>query len=209
MLIYGGFLLNVSTKGTISCFETIGAGYAIMNFSLTNAEAGSIFAACGAIGVITLLSMRLLCKHFNDIQLVLGGVSLMIVTCAMLALPPTFIGLHVFIAAVFLVYSVGYPIGHTAVLALFSKVVGAQPQGTLMGWFGSAGATSRAGFPVLAGVLCEIFGTSALFLFLVALLSVTFALLFAFRRPYLDCIEVTNRRKAAVAATPPPHGAGK
>ncbi|CAN0336937.1 unnamed protein product, partial [Ectocarpus sp. 13 AM-2016] len=29
MLIYGGFLLNVSTKGTISCFETIGAAYAI------------------------------------------------------------------------------------------------------------------------------------------------------------------------------------
>ncbi|CAM9556073.1 unnamed protein product, partial [Ectocarpus sp. 8 AP-2014] len=210
MLIYGGFLLNVSTKGTISCFETIGAAYAILNFSLTNAEAGSIFAACGAIGVVTLLSMRLLCKHFNDIQLVLGGVSLMIVTCAMLALPPTVIGLHGFIAAVFLVYSIGYPIGHTAVLALFSKVVGAQPQGTLMGWFGSAGAISRASFPVLAGVLCEVFGTSALFLFLVALLSVTFALLFTFRRPYLDCIEVTNRRKAAVgAANPPPHGAGK
>ncbi|CBN79387.1 conserved unknown protein [Ectocarpus siliculosus] len=203
MHIYGGFLLNVSTKGTISCFETIGAAYAITTFSLTNAEAGSIFAACGAIGVVTLLSMRLLCKHFNDIQLVLGGVSLMIVTCAMLALPPTFIGLHVFIAAVFLVYSIGYPIGHTAVLALFSKMVGTQPQGTLMGWFGSAGAISRASFPVLAGVLCEVLGTSALFLFLVAMLSVPIALLFTFRRPYLDCIEITNRRKAAVGAASP------
>lgn len=38
MLIYGGFLLNVSTKGTISCFETIGAAYAITTFSLTSAE---------------------------------------------------------------------------------------------------------------------------------------------------------------------------
>ena len=40
MLIYGGFLLNVSTKGTISCFETIGAEYAMTNFSLTSAEVG-------------------------------------------------------------------------------------------------------------------------------------------------------------------------
>ena len=53
-----------------------------------------MFATCGAIGVVALLSMRLLCKHLNDIQLVLGGMSLMTVTCAMLALPPTCIGLH-------------------------------------------------------------------------------------------------------------------
>ena len=38
VLIYGGFLLNVSTKGTISCFETIGAQYAMTNFSLSSAE---------------------------------------------------------------------------------------------------------------------------------------------------------------------------
>lgn len=80
-----------------------------------------MFATCGAIGVVALLSMRLLCKHFNDIQLVLGGISFMIVTCAMLALPPTFIGLNVFIAAVFLMYSVGYPIGHTAVSFIFVR----------------------------------------------------------------------------------------
>lgn len=38
MLIYGGFLLNVSTKGTIACFETVGALYAMTNFSLSRAE---------------------------------------------------------------------------------------------------------------------------------------------------------------------------
>lgn len=37
------------------------------------------------------------------------------------------------------------------VLGLFSKVVGAQPQGTLLGWFGSAGSLARIGFPVIAG----------------------------------------------------------
>ncbi|CAM9152934.1 unnamed protein product [Scytosiphon promiscuus] len=206
MLIYGGFLLNVTTKGTISCFETIGAEYAMTRFSLTSAEAGSLFATCGAIGVVALLSMRLLCRYFNDIQLVLGGVSLMILTCAVLAFPPQagLAGVHVFVGAVFLMYSVGYPIGHTAVLGLFSKVVGAQPQGTLMGWFGSAGALSRTFFPVLAGVLSQELGSSALFLFLVALLTATFFVLFAFREPYLECVEITKRRKAAVAPSPAP-----
>lgn len=40
MLIYGGFLLNVSTKGTIACFETLGAEYAMTRFGLTSAEVG-------------------------------------------------------------------------------------------------------------------------------------------------------------------------
>lgn len=38
MLIYGGFLLNVSTKGTISWLETIGAQYAMTKFLLSSAE---------------------------------------------------------------------------------------------------------------------------------------------------------------------------
>lgn len=67
--------------------------------------------------------MRLLCRHYNDIQLVLGGVSLMILTCLVLAIPPQAgaTGLHVFIAAVFMMYSIGYPIGHTAVSPLFVR----------------------------------------------------------------------------------------
>lgn len=38
MLIYVGFLLNVKTKGTISCFETLGAEYAMTHLGLTSAE---------------------------------------------------------------------------------------------------------------------------------------------------------------------------
>ena len=80
-------------------------------------KAGSLFAICGAIGVASLLSMRLLCRHFDDVQLVLGGMTLMILTCATLAFPTQAgpAGLRLFVGAVFLMYSVGYPIGHTAV----------------------------------------------------------------------------------------------
>ncbi len=56
------------------------------------------------------------------------------------------------------------------------------------------------------GVLSQELGSSALFVFLVAILSVTFALLFTFRKPYLECVEITNRRKAAVAPAGPSSG---
>lgn len=61
--------------------------------------------------------MRLLCRHYNDIQLVLGGVSVMALTCLVLAVLPQAgaAGLRVFLGAVFMMYSIGYPIGHTAV----------------------------------------------------------------------------------------------
>lgn len=85
--------------------------------ALSNAnQAGAIFAMFGGIGVVILLSMRLLCRYFNDVQLVLGGISLMIVSCALLVgTPDGQAGFPIFILAVFLIYSTGYPVGHTAV----------------------------------------------------------------------------------------------
>ncbi|CAM9773448.1 unnamed protein product, partial [Choristocarpus tenellus] len=152
MLIFGGFLLNMSTKGTIACYETLGAEYSMTHFDLTSSEAGVIFATFGSMGVVALLSMRLLCKYFNDVQIVVGGMMVMIAGCALfLPSPHGAEGLPMFMWAVFLMYAVGYPIGHTAVLGLFSKVVGRQPQGGLLGWFGSAGSVARVTFPILAG----------------------------------------------------------
>lgn len=116
MLIYCGFLLNVSTKGTIACFETLGAEYVMTRSDLTPAQAGSIFATFGGIGVCVLLSMRILCRYWNDVQLVFGGIFLMILSCIILVTSPTrAAGLHAFQIAMFLIYSVGYPIGHAAV----------------------------------------------------------------------------------------------
>lgn len=65
---------------------------------------------------MSLLSMRLICRYLNDVQIVLGGMGVMIVACLMFVRDPTGAsGLPLFMWAVFLMYSVGYPIGHTAV----------------------------------------------------------------------------------------------
>lgn len=65
---------------------------------------------------VSLLSMRVLCRFYNDVQIVLGGMAVMIVACLMFVTKPEGnSGLPLFLIAVFLMYSVGYPIGHTAV----------------------------------------------------------------------------------------------
>lgn len=52
----------------------------------------------------------------------------------------------------------------------------------------------------VAGVVSEKLGTSKLFMVLVVVLSVTIGVLFAFRHPYLECVETTKRRKMSKSA---------
>ena len=121
--ILGCMLLNVSTKGSISAFETLGVRIADSHFDIENSQAGVIVATCGSIGVFSLLSMGHLARFFSDIQLICGG--MLIMSCGVLSLGfleqdavnPSW----KFLTAIFLIYSVGYPIGHTAVIGLFSK----------------------------------------------------------------------------------------
>ncbi len=121
--ILGCMLLNVSTKGSIGSFETLGIVIAESRFDMTSAMAGTIVASCGTVGVLALLSMGYLAKYFTDIQLICGG---MVVMCfGIFSL--TFLQdngdnpSRIYVLAIFLVYAIGYPIGHTAVIGLFSK----------------------------------------------------------------------------------------
>lgn len=76
MLIYGGFLLNISTKGTISCFETIGAEYAMTNFSMTSAEVGQRAGKGKRAGgfVLGLVDFGLLLKSESFVHRTVGAV---------------------------------------------------------------------------------------------------------------------------------------
>ena len=176
--ILGCMLLNVSTKGSIAAFETMGIAYANSSFAILPAEAGMDVAACGTIGVISLLSMGWFSAHFSDVQLIVGGMLVMVVGILSLTLigdDPEANANWRFVFAIFMLYSIGYPIGHTALLGLFSKIVGRRPQGTLMGWFASAGSLARIAFPVMSGyvasmdiknlffILSSILSASALF----------------------------------------------
>jgi hypothetical protein len=187
LAICGGFLLNIATKGTIACYETLGAEYAIRHLGLSSAQAGFGFSSCGVMGVAALLSLRWLTMCFNDVQIVLGGMVVMIASASLVAIsdPLQHAGTIWFFAAVFLMYSIGYPIGHTAVLGMFSKVVGKRPQGELLGWFGSAGSMARIIFPISAGIVAQLVGSGTVFLILSIFLLTSFFVLLACRHTFL------------------------
>ena len=121
--ILGCLLLNVATKGSIASFETMGIAVAESHFEMQSSRAGAIVATSGTFGVISLLSMGTLSSHFSDVQLISGGMVVMAAGIATLVTiddtihNPTW----KFLFAIFLIYGIGYPIGHTAVIGLFSK----------------------------------------------------------------------------------------
>jgi MFS transporter, ceroid-lipofuscinosis neuronal protein 7 len=121
--IMGCMLLNVATKGSIASFETLGIAVAQSHFDMTSSRAGAIVAACGAVGVMTLLSMGRLERHMSDVHMITAGIILMIAGISILVPikedvvnPP-----WRYATAIFLLYGIGYPLGHTAVIGLFSK----------------------------------------------------------------------------------------
>lgn len=175
--ILGCLLLNVSTKGSIASFETLGVAFAASHFGLESSVSGSIVGTCGTLGVVALLSMGRLAKIMTDIQMIVGGMIVMVISVASL------LGLEEgddgdnptwrYWLAMILMYSIAYPIGHTAVIGLFSKIVGRRPQGTLLGWFASAGSAARIVFPLMSGYVTQLASINVVFIILCVVLSLS------------------------------------
>lgn len=135
--IFGCMLLNISTKGSIASFETMGIKIAESHFGMLSTRAGLLVGVCGSCGVVSLLSMGYLSQLFSDVQLIACGMLIMSLSSVLLmtleepetiennnddslydyATNPTW----KYCVSIFLMYAVGYPIGHTAVIGLFSK----------------------------------------------------------------------------------------
>lgn len=157
LVILGAILLNVATKGSIAIYETLGIEFARSHFALSAPDAGFTFAFFGMLGVTALVYMKRLVTIWNDVELIWGGMVLMAL-CNVVLLGGDSFPIWRFYVAIFLMYAVGYPVGHTAVIGMFSKVLGRGPQGYLMGWFGSAGSLARVIFPILGGHVAEQLG---------------------------------------------------
>lgn len=121
--IIGCMLLNVSTRGSIACFETLGIAIGQDYFDMSASHAGFVIACCGTLGVITLLCMGYLEERFSDVQIISGGLTVLTIGVTIMifvrenAPNPTW----QYDLAVLFIYAVGYPIANTAVLGMFSK----------------------------------------------------------------------------------------
>ncbi|KAL9181284.1 hypothetical protein ACHAXT_010089 [Thalassiosira profunda] len=176
--LLGCMLLNVSTKGSIGSFETMGVSFAESHFGLGAATAGLVVSINGMIGVCSLLSMGIIGRFLTDIQMIIGGITVCALGIISFAtLQSVEMGaenaLVHYVLGIFMIYGVGYPIGHTAVIGLFSKVVGRRPQGTLQGWFASAGSLARILFPVMSGYISEYDDITTVFIVLTVVLVIS------------------------------------
>eukprot|EP01035_Chromulina_nebulosa_P019843 gene19843-25792_t len=154
-LIIAFILLNVSTKGSIAVYETLGAQILENDYGFTIFAVGVLISVCGTIGTFQLVMFKSFwTKYFNDIQLMLGGIFTMIlaqmlIVCYDGSTPSR----ERYIAGVVVMYGFGYPIGHTAVLGAFSKIQKSGPQAALMGWFATFGSVARVILPIGSGYL--------------------------------------------------------
>jgi len=155
--------LNVCFRGVIAEFETISSPLMIDMYHVSVADTGFIIGMLGCVGLLWYLSLAWLSKYFGDAQLTLMGLLLLLLGTLWLAIPvgrPSFI---VFLFNMALVWSVAYPIGQTAVLSLFSKVLKNVPVGGFLGVFSALGSFARIIFACLAGGLWSIGGFRSVF----------------------------------------------
>ena len=129
LCIIGCMLLNVATKGSIASFETLGIAIADEYFDMSSSRAGLIIAGCGLCGVIALLNLGILERNFTDVHIIAGGMIVMLAGIfGLLVLDVNSQGGNQnqnsdwgFVISMFLIYGIGYPVGHTAVIGIFSK----------------------------------------------------------------------------------------
>jgi len=121
----GCLLLNVTTKGSISCMETLGIDVAANFFHISPQSAGDVVATNGSLGVFVLFFYGFVSSYFCDIYVVAAGIctmafGILILIYAKFSVITTF-AYQMYASAIFLLYTLGYPIGHTAAMGLFSK----------------------------------------------------------------------------------------
>lgn len=118
-------MLNVTTKGSIATLETLGVEIAVDAFHLTPSIAGNIVAVNGCLGVMVLFLYGYWSVLLSEAQVIVSGIIVMmmgfisIICFGKLDVIRT--GDNCYSFSMFMIYAVGYPLGHTAAMALFSK----------------------------------------------------------------------------------------
>lgn len=166
MLSIFGCLLNFVTKGTIAVYETMATQISSATLMWSFVQTGVLIGLSGSVGVTILVFFNRLARHFNDYDLMVAGMIAMCIGCLAFSINVTsmFWIVFQFCFSVAFMYSMAYPIGHTSVLAMFTKIVNSGPQGQMNGWFASAGSAARVFFPILSGILSQIYGENLIFL---------------------------------------------
>lgn len=165
-------------------YETLVMPYAIQNYSWSAYRAGATVAACATVGFFAILSVPLAMRVCSDVTLVqIGLVACLASSVCLMGLFDSTGGVPVvlFYGSLGLLYSFGYPLGHTAMLGVVSKLTPSGPQGKIMGYFSCAGSLARILFPILAGGLYYWYEANVVFVMLSVVLTSALVLFSCFK----------------------------
>eukprot|EP00741_Cyanophora_paradoxa_P017503 tig00020995_g16912.t1 len=150
--------VNLVVRGVMAVIETIGTVITSRYFRLGPMGSGLLFGAIGVLALAVFLSMRWLAGRFGEARLAQAGLACTALGLTALAALDAVPSLPLFGAALALVWALGHPLGQTALLSIFSGLLGPRKQGQWMGWFTSSGALARIAFASASGLALPALG---------------------------------------------------
>lgn len=197
--------LNVTVRGSIAVYETLGAEIWSNDYRLNPVQLGTLVTLSGGVGSLQLVFFRYLwTSRFSEITLILIGLHIMIqAQVVMHAYGTTLPTAQQFMVSIVLMYAFGYPLAQTATLGVFSKLQKAGPQAALMSYFAAAGSLARIVIPIATGYLDKIEDNSP-FLMIILMVSLsTVALLLLKSTIHQSLSPSTSNDVERAAAVPP------
>ncbi|KAJ3017539.1 hypothetical protein HKX48_003505 [Thoreauomyces humboldtii] len=153
------FILNLVLRGVIGVTETLAIEmYEHYRTDIPNAveESGKFFFVLGLAGLVVFLLVDPIQKRIlsGPNLLILGIVAVVAGTAVNTDPRParTTFNWVGFVSGMTLIWSIGSPICQTLTVSMFSKMLGARPQGSLIGWITTAGSLGRIIFPALVSI---------------------------------------------------------
>lgn len=167
--IVTALVINLVLRGVLAQLEAISIPFLVEQFHVSYISASNQMTMLGLLGTAIYFSFRPLAVVFSDRALIAVGLLLVVFGSLPLSLPFLSNAMSIAVYLIFLgqAWCVAYPIGQTAVLALFSKSVdGRRGVAAFMGLFSASGAISPLVLSVVATGLWERCGREAVFGFM-------------------------------------------
>lgn len=179
-------LLNFTTRGGIAVYETQISATLLDTYNLSELQLGFLVSMAGLIGTVQLLFFKQFwTNRFTDYQLMVGGV-MMTWAAQFLVInfgPDNKRSVLYTLAALFIVYGIGYPVSNSAVLGCFSKLQKSGRQATAQSQFALMGSASRVVIPILSGYMEQYLEGTSSFGMVALLMMISLCGVVLYQRP--------------------------
>lgn len=158
-------LVNVAFRGVIAELETVSVPFLMEQYGLDYGTSSFYLSVIGFAGLVVYVSFKPIAERFSDRLLVVTGLVFVLASALPLSIPWLSSHMYVVVYVLFLglTWSIAYPVGQTAVLALFSKILAGLPAGGFLGIFSASGSIARLVMAVFAGKMWNDFGRESVF----------------------------------------------